>query len=218
MVVVAWQIIMWTLVSTAFGAGIYRYVKGGYLTPNFGVSGYTTVYNPTVRDTSRGHVVEAQAAWFDSNNMYEVGWVKGLDQNGTIWNSPKFFVAWVINGVPGEITGSYPGIGTNHYHMIKNSFASGLPTHIWEAYIDDGTDLYKTINFYQATQIIAQSEVADVFGIFTSTLNGYHWNLQYGSAYMSYFIWVNWTGTAWSAESPYYFIGHNNTWYKSGGP
>jgi hypothetical protein len=217
LIVVAWQILMWS-VSTAFGAGQYRYVLGEYPNHNFGVYGNTRVYNPTVRNPNRGHVVESQHVWYDSNNWYEVGWIKGLDGQGHVWNAPTFFIAWMINGVYGRKAGTAPGVGTDHYHFVMDSFLSGLPSYVWRAYIDDGTENYRTMSFNQATYCVAQSEVGDLDQMFTSTLNGYHWNLQYGSSYMSYFTWYNWTGTVWGNESPYHFNGHDTTWFKSGGP
>lgn len=218
LVVAAWQILMFLVVSPASGAGQYRYVAGEYLNNNFGVYGKTMVYNPTVRNLNRGHVVESQWVWYDSSNWYEVGWIKGLDGKGNVWSVPTFFIAWTINGVYDRKAGTAPGTGTDHVHYIKNQFASGLPTYVWRAYIDDGTEQYKTMVFNQAPRCGAQSEVGDLDQIFTSTLNGYHWELKYGSAYMSYFVWYDWTGTTWFSESPYYFRGHNATWFTSGGP
>jgi len=209
---------MFSVVSTAFGAGQYRYVQGTYANQNFGVYGKTRVYNPTVRNLNRGHVVESQGVWYNSNNWYEVGWIKGLDGKWNVWNVPTFFISWMINGVYDRKAGSAPGIGTDHVHFVQDKFVSGLPTYVWRAYIDDGTEQYKTMVFNQAQECIAQSEVGDIDQIFTSTLNGYHWELKYGSASGSYFVWYNWTGTTWLSESPYYFRTHYPTWFTSGGP
>jgi len=84
---------------------------------------------------------------------------------------------------------------------IKNRFLSGLPSHIWEVYINGSLADRQELAFNNATKAAGQSETYE-YTPFDNEFDGHFWNLKYGSAYLSYFIWVNWSGTKTVVDPP----------------
>lgn len=216
LIAILWQAVMFSVVQIAAGSIGYRYVWGEQQTGNYGVCGYQKVYDPTIEHIFSEHVVESLWVYRDDSNWIEVGWVKGVALI-YVKRFPTFFIRWANRGEPGLEFGSHPYLGSYHFLYIKD-LTNPYPTLNWKVYIDDGTQ--KTLNdmsFYNGIACGAQSETAEELP-WSNDFDGHHYDLCKGVFIMSHFVFIDWTNTYWDADSPYYFKGHNDTWFKSGGP
>lgn len=207
----AWQILLWTLVyfPKASASSTYWYVRGTIVLTNFGVKETNRVKDPDVYD---GHVVEACGIIFDTYNWIEVGW---WEQYYGPMPGRYFFVGWMKDGEYKEPTTLYEAAtpGTDAKNWIK---IAAFGSEVWKAYFKGKYKKSITFPGWQwATKVRSMSEV---YLDDRNTLKGYHQKLKWGGAYMSYFVWYDWSDPTWRADYPYYFREKDDTWFKSGGP
>lgn len=185
------------------------YAGGRYNDSNFGVLGRNHVWDPP--DPADGHMVESFFSLYDINNGMEVGWV-------TYPSGEQRFLAHVmINGVYDPMWFETATPGYDHLFRVKNQFASGLPTKVWLAYIDSDLKRAVTLLYEWGTYVIAESE-SKVSN--QNQFGGHFWNLQWGGAFMSYFVWYDWSGTGFFWNHPYYVVWPppSETEFYTGGP
>jgi len=170
------------------------YAGGRWNGSNFGVLGRNNVWDPYV---AGGHMVESFFSLYDINNGMEVGWVKYPS------GEQIFFADVMINGVYDNMDLEAATPGYDHLYRVKNQFASGLPTKVWLAYIDSDLKRAVTLLYEWGTYVLAESE-SKVSN--QNQFGGHFWNLQWGGAFGSYFVWYDWSGTIFFWIDPYYVV------------